>query len=198
MKNISFLIMVLFISLGCKGQSTVQEVRSNVSGSVNVAYCTSKILPLFNVIFTIFLSGMLMNCKNEKPYIISCMDGNIDFQILGKSLDQAPFVQNVSDKDTVSSLIIQTEDDYYHYVTSGNSLPVINFNEKTLLAGRSRNGMKPLVIGQEVNSNCTGKTITFRITMTRAGQSGGFTSYFAIIPKISSETKVNFQPIYTN
>ena len=138
----------------------------------------------------------LFNCK-EDPYIYVCKEGIVEYQLLApfeepnhslKNLDAPPDIKGSS-----VNLLIESEDEYRTYVSSKRVLPKIDFKRQTLLAGMSYNTTIAVVVGQQILSKCSSNEIFFTIDQKFGNQQiGGVTYYFAIIPKMSVETKVRF------
>jgi hypothetical protein len=137
------------------------------------------------------ISALISGCKEEEPYVITCMDGPVTFELLRNQLNPPERLQHLNDKDTITTLIIQAEEQYYNYLNRGEGLPAINFKEKTLLAGRVFSGLVAPIVKQTVDSDCMAKTVTLTLTMKYASTPiAGFTHYYAIVPKISDDTKL--------
>jgi hypothetical protein len=100
-------------------------------------------------------------------------------------------------KDSVY-LTIKTEVDYKKYVASNmsnynvteDSLPSIDFNKKTLLAGRYKSKYSDKVLSMSIKKACD----TYSLTVTIGGGARPATTnvcYFAIVDKTGSDAKVS-------
>lgn len=128
-----------------------------------------------------------VNCSGELTLISS--------ETLGAGgSDPSCSIQNIQGGETGSKvdLIIRSQADYEKYVLCTNSLPAIDFSQKTLLAGRTIAPYTDLIESQRVYKLCDGK-VTFEVKLNRGGYAAVTdVYYFAIIPKISDDTNVNF------
>lgn len=134
--------------------------------------------------------SMVCACKPNEPYVYVCRDGLIDYQ----KTDKLRYFQSIiNPKDSLVTLVIRTDDDYKKNIA--DRLEKIDFSNKTLLAGRIRAGMPGYVAKQSVKSYCTAKEIYFDVeyVVNIAGETViSEIPFYAIIPKISEETKVRF------
>lgn len=124
-------------------------------------------------------------------YEITCRTGNTDF----RDIHGSSYVNNLSISDTLVNYVIQNEEDYKSLV--GNLFTTIDFTKETLLAGRFNAKSGDGVIKRIVTRDCEKSEVLFRIQL-KHGSAAAFTrvSYFAVVPRISEGTKVNFQVYY--
>lgn len=107
-------------------------------------------------------------------------------------------LKNIDDTRLQIDLIIQTEDEYEKYIECSNTLPSINFSDKTLLAGRLKTPYQDKIIKQSYSQDCKNRYL-FHVEIgwgVAAAPSNVF--YFAIVPKITDESKLMFDIQYVS
>lgn len=141
----------------------------------------------------IYLSIASSCTKREvvPSYKITCQTGNTNF----RSIDGSSYVNNLSTSDTLVNYVIRNEEDYK--IRVGNLFTPIDFTRETLLAGRFNAKSGDGVIMRTVTRDCEKDVLLFRIQLKHGG-AAAFTrvSYFAVVPRISESTKVNFEVYY--
>ncbi|WP_138367078.1 hypothetical protein [Dyadobacter luticola] len=136
-----------------------------------------------------------MHCKEPEPYVITCTDGIIPYSETGGFNKTFRFKDDAPEKMKERSAVIQSQIEFDSYLdpTSFGNSPQIDFDSKTLLVGRRYNGQQPFVVSQEVTSDCGKKMIEYRVKLKSGSATvTGTAYYYAVIPKISDDTKVQF------
>ncbi|GLU51258.1 hypothetical protein [Dyadobacter frigoris] len=133
---------------------------------------------------------LVWNCKPSEPYVYVCHDGLIDYE---KVESLRHFQSIINPNDSLVTLVIRTDEDYKKYIVDRQEK--IDFSNKTLLAGRIRTPMSGYIARQSVKSYCISGEIYFDVQYVV--NKDGITvfsevPFYAIIPKISEETKVRF------
>ncbi|MCE6993196.1 hypothetical protein [Dyadobacter sp. CY323] len=139
-------------------------------------------------------SLLLSRCSEPKPYVVKCIDGIVPYEEAGGTIKS--FSINNDDMNlNERAIVIQSQIEYNSYLVSssfGNS-PQIDFRSKTLLVGRLHTVYSTGLLRQEIVSHCEKKIIDYNIELYKKADAGkGNTNYYAVIPKISEDTKVNF------
>jgi hypothetical protein len=146
------------------------------------------------VLSSCFLFLMLVGCEEETPYIITCSDGAVP-------IEQFPATRaaRFSFKNDIESLkqrkfVIQNEIEWRSYI-EGNSfggLPEVDFKRKTVILGRKYNSTNCALVKQNIVSDCEAKELTYHVVMKEGNAAiSGTTYFYAIVPKIAEDTKVN-------
>ena len=141
-------------------------------------------------ILSFIIMSMLGACSSD-PYLINCTDGPVLFTFL--EAIRSMQLQNVEITNGSAYVVIRSQEEYINYVVPGSSLPVVDFKRNTLLLSQSYSNSVPVIVQQQITSNCDRSTIDYLIQLRKAGPATPGTAYSAVtIPKISAQTRVNF------
>ena len=155
-----------------------------------------KKLAVFLLLLTIF------SCTEEDaPYIITCSDGIVPIENFPGNFEDAFKFRNDIDSMEQRKFVIQSDTEWESYVTSiyGTGLPSVDFSKKTVIIGRLYHSIKSSITKQEIVSDCGKKEIYYKISLLEGSAADTGNAYFyAIIPKISEDTRVKIQPTYGN
>ena len=141
------------------------------------------------------LFTMAAGC-DDKPFVISCSNGDVQYNTVYKGSFGAPHFSGLDGGKFTTNLVIQHDGEYYEkYFFNDGNLPRINFRENTLLAGRIYDEMGVTIKNIKIENDCD-KGITYAKIEAINGHENNtsFTdTYAVIIPKISEKTKVKFE-----
>ena len=77
-----------------------------------------------------------VGCQQEEPYVITCNDGDVKWEFAPQMYASLKNVGDLPNYIPTIKLKIQSQAEYEHYV-SGNYLPAIDFERKTLIIVRT-------------------------------------------------------------
>ncbi len=151
-----------------------------------------------NVKLFLFLYGIIViiisGCENndgcnEQPQQVVILHfgdttGNTQYRL-----------QNIDTEQETVNLVINSQTDYEKYVAGNGTLPVIDFNHYTFLAGRMKTSASGMVTDQYVTRKCYEYTYTVNIEEGNLGVVSAV-YYFAVIEKANG--KVIFDIHYVN
>ena len=138
----------------------------------------------------------LSGCQEDEKYVISCTDGQVAFQLLNDDLNPGARLKEFDREDTITVRVIQSADELFDKLQIPFLKSKIDFKRETLLVGVVRTHSLAQVVDQQVESRCTSDEIILRATVGIGGiPATGFVHVFAIVPKISSGTKVRLIPV---
>jgi hypothetical protein len=162
--------------------------------SLSIQHKFPKMKSKLYSILSICISLLSFNCEKDET---ECEGEQtpIPFELLEGKEDKLCVLKNIDDERPQVDLIIQTQDDYEKYIECSGILASINFSDKTLLAGRLKTSYEDKIIMQSYTQDC--KRYVFHVEIglgVAAAPSNVF--YFAIVPKITDESKVMFDIQY--
>ncbi|WAC14614.1 hypothetical protein [Dyadobacter pollutisoli] len=146
-----------------------------------------------------FLFLMLVGCKEETPYVITCSDGAVPIEQFSGRFTSVFRFKNDIDSLKQRKFVIRNEIEWRSYIegSSFGGLPELDFERKTIILGRKFHSTNSPLVEQNIVSNCESKELTYHVTMKEGNEAvNGNTYYYAIIPKISDDTKVNVVVTY--
>jgi hypothetical protein len=142
-----------------------------------------------NISYFVMMAILAGGCKSQEPYVYVCKDGSVNIQ----EVPNLRHLQNTSSKDTLTTLVIRTEEQYRKYVV--DRLAKIDFSKETLLAGHVRTPMPGRVVAQRVTSSCASNKLVYDVEI-KVNIDGITASdqvpFFVKIPKIPESTNVTF------
>jgi hypothetical protein len=143
------------------------------------------------ILILVCLVCVLSGCKEEENYLITCTDGQLNYRLLNGDLNPGARLKEFDRDDSMIVTMIRTEDELFSNLQISFLETKIDFKRETLLVGVVRTHSLAQVIEQQVESRCASREIILR-TVVRIGgvPSTDYVHIFAIIPKISAETRV--------
>jgi hypothetical protein len=143
----------------------------------------------------LFLCGIIgivvFGCNNKEHCDEESQ--NVKIQEFGDSTSGTQYwLQNIDNDMEIVNLVINSQFDYEKYVASNGTLPAIDFNNYTLLAGRIKTPSSDGVSSQSVTRSCD--VYTYNVTI--GGGNFGVVStvyYFAVIEKVDGKVIFNIQ-----
>ncbi len=135
--------------------------------------------------------NQLIDCTGES--------NQVSFEtLLSSSASEICGLKNIDNNELTVNLIIKSQSEYENYISCSPSSPVVDFNEKTLLAGRMKTPNEDRIINQSVTFDCNGNYL-YNVEIGYGIATHPIdVYYFAVIPKILPETRIDFNIVYLN
>jgi hypothetical protein len=137
-------------------------------------------------------------CHEESPYVYSCQDGPVNFELFNEDLNPGAYLNHVG-TTKLDYNIIQDESDMYEKLYIIYLRKKVDFKTNSLIVISVNGGGKTYVVNQTVEANCDKHKLIINATMTCGICTDDGVSYvFVIVPKIPSNTTIDFFPTYIN
>ena len=139
----------------------------------------------------------IWGCENNQVFDCTEEPIVVAFEtILSDSVTQGCKLQNIDDNELIVNLIIKSQDEYENYVGCIGELPVVDFSEKTLLAGRMMAPKEDKVIKQSVSKDCN-EIYLYTVEIGYGIAAHPISVYYhALIPKTPANAKIEFDIKY--
>ncbi len=183
-------------------QSVYKDCRQNYFFNVQLSAGSSQAfakIPYFAIIPKISnKSKVTVNVTYKKPCNSDSTQIVLETTLPSGDYHYGCTLKNLNDIDfgLADMVIIQTQADYEKYVVCQYYVPAIDFQKKTLLAGRYFSVNADFIDSENVYVNCNGDY--FFTAHLHSGISPTLTViyFFATIPKISSQSKAGISIVY--
>lgn len=144
------------------------------------------------------LAGFVLNaCREEEPYVYKCQDGPVNFELFNDELNPAARLFEEGNLD-MRYVVIQSEHDLYSKLFIAYLKKKVDFNTRSLIVIRIKANTRAYVTSQSVTANCLRNKLTINAIMRYGSHPiSGIDYVFAIVPKIPTNTSVEFFPTYT-
>lgn len=153
---------------------------------------------LLLVKFLCLSSLALISCHEEKPRIYSCVDGNVDFELFNDELNPQAYL-NHPGTAKLDYKIIQDESVMYEMLYIVYLKKKIDFKSKSLIVISVNAGDRAYVVNQNVQAECSTNKLNIEATLKYGSAPIDGASYvFLIVPKLPSNTIIEFDPTYIN
>lgn len=153
---------------------------------------------MWKKLFPILLLGcILYTCKDENPYFNQCQDGPIKFELFNDELNPKVSFKDLSSFDTQYK-IIQSERQMYQDLEILYFRNKIDFTTKSLIVISIKLNTYAQVLSQNIIAHCPSNKFAISAELRYGSQPREGISYvLAIIPKVSSDTRIEFLPTFT-